>query len=484
MRKKTILAIVGSLLCVSLVFDGGLGSVWADPGGHTATNQPEVTESNGAAETTEVFAGKDVLEGAISDEPVADNLIDAIAIWGEEANIGGFLFPHFHAFGVFGDSTADPADLSVNVHDPNSQATLQGVEPGLSLRAGMLQGFANATGVTTSAGDFEFGLEEGFLKLVDLPFGLSLRGGQYFNRFGFQNSVHNHGWMFVDQNLVNGRFLNEGEMLTQGGEVSWNVPLKMMQASVISASVGGAPAHGHAEEEEHGEESEFEGEGGNFSGTLVSAAWVNQYDIDDMNRLTGIFSGAWGDNEFGRNTQVYGLGFEYLWRENGYSPGGRSLRWRTEAMIRGVDAISGHLHGEEEDEEHHDDEDHHDEDHHDEDHHDEEEHHDDDDHDEDHHDEEEERRFDTLDEFGIYSSLVYGINDRLDTGIRAGWVSGISEAGLDDRFRLSPMVTWYANPKRTVQARLQYNWDHSNDFGSEHSIWFQLGFNFGGPEVR
>jgi len=477
MTTKTISAFLSRLSCFPLALILMVGPAMANPEGNTAANEPEVTQSS-----------KDIVD-AISDAPASESFLDAIAAAGEEANIGGFIFPHFHAFGVFGDSTADPADLAVNVHDPNNQATLQALEVGTSVRAGMIQGFANAVGVTTASGDFDFQLEEGFAKVVDLPLGLSVRGGQFFNRFGFQNSVHNHGWMFVDQNLVNGRFLNEGEMITQGGEVSWKVPLKMMQASVISASVGGAPAHGHGEEDHghgHGEESEFEGEGANFNGTLVNASWVNQYDINDMNRMTGIFSGAWGQNDFGRNTQVYGIGFEYLWRENGYSAGGNSLRWRTEAMIRGIDAVSGHLHGEEE-EEHHDDEhdhheeEHHDEHHHDEDHHDEDDHHDDEE--EEHHDDEE-RRFDSFDEFGIYSMLVYGINDRLETGVRAGWVGGVSEMGLDDRFRLSPMVTWYANEKRTLQTRIQYNWDHSNDFGDEHSIWFQIGFNWGGPEVR
>jgi len=240
-----------------------------------------------------------------------------------------------------------------------------------------------------------------------------------------------------------------------------------MQASVISVSVGGLPSHGHGEHEHgHGEEAEFEAEGANFTDQLVTATWVNQYDINDMNRITGVISGAWGDNEFGRNTQVYGLGLEYLWRENGYSAGGRSLRWRSELMIRDIEAVSGHLPGEEE---------HHDEKHGD---HDQEEH-----GDEDHH-EHEARRLASFDEFGIYSMLVYGFNDRIETGVRAEWVSGIHSMGLDDRWRLSPMVTWYANESRTLQARLQYNWDHSESFGSESSIWFQIGLNWGGPEVR
>jgi hypothetical protein len=146
-------------------------------------------------------------------EETGGGFLDAITFDG--ANLGGFLFPHFHAFGAFGGTTGDQAALAVNDHDPQRGATLQSLEPGLSLRAGMVQGYVNGTGITDAGGDFSFTLEEGFLKLVDLPFGVQVRGGQYLNRFGFQNSVHNHGWLFVDQNLVNGRFLNAGELITQ-----------------------------------------------------------------------------------------------------------------------------------------------------------------------------------------------------------------------------------------------------------------------------
>ncbi|MCB1065566.1 MAG: hypothetical protein KDN20_21935 [Verrucomicrobiae bacterium] len=405
-------------------------------------------------------------EAAISDQSLLDSLSFS------DANLGGFLFPHFHALGAFGDTTGNQESLAQGHHDPQTDATLQALHPGMSLRAGMLQGFATANGYTDAHGHFNFVLEEGFLKLVDLPLGIQLRGGQFYNRFGFQNSLHNHGWMFVDQNLVNGRFLNEGELGTIGGEVSIDVPLSMMQASVLSVAVGGLPSHGHGHDHghEHGdhEEAEFEAEGANFTNTLVTAAWVNQYDINDMNRITGIFSGAWGDNEFGRTTQVYGVGFEYLWRENGYGAGGQSVRWRNELMYRDLGGVSGHLHEEEEHDEHgHADED-------------EEEH----DHHEEEHEHDEERRYASFDEFGLYSTMIYGLNEHWEAGARAGWVSGISEMGLDDRFRLSPMITWYANSARTLQARLQYNWDHSDDFGSEHSVWFQVGLNFGGPEVR
>jgi hypothetical protein len=254
-----------------------------------------------------------------------------------------------------------------------------------------------------------------------------------------------------------------------------------MKASVISASVGGVTGHdhghggdGHGGDGHGGEEAEFEAEGANFTDYVITAAWVNQFDISAARRVTGVLSGAWGDNEFGRTSQVYGAGLEFLWRENGYGAGGNSLRWRNEVMFRHFGAVSGHLPGEEEDDEAHHggggegghaaDGGHH--------------------ADEGDHGGEESPRRTSFDEFGFYTSLVYGIDDRFETGVRAGWVSGVSEAGLDDRFRLSPALTWYAGPERTLQARLQYNWDHSDEFGDEHSVWFQLGFNWGGGHVR
>ena len=75
--------------------------------------------------------------------------------------------------------------------------------------------------------------------------------------------------------------------------------------------------------------------------------------------------------------------------------------------------------------------------------------------------------------------LQYGLTDRTDLAFRAEWVSGINEAGLDERWRLSPALTAYLNDKRTIHGRLQYNYDHGSDFGSEHSVWFQIGISWG-----
>lgn len=400
---------------------------------------------------------------------------------GDGVSLGGFLFPHLHVFSVFGGSTGDPAELANGHHDPQGNATLQALEPGLSLRLGKhVQGFATYSAYTDASGRLDGELEEGFLKLVELPFDLELRGGLFRNRFGFQNAVHNHGWLFVDQNLVNGRLLQEGELATLGGEVTWNLPTPW--TSALSASIGGLNGgghdhdhgEGHGHEEGHGGEPEFDAGGARFANYLAGAHYIAKYDHNDFHQFTGTLSGAWGENEFGRNTSLYGVGLEYLWRQNGYEPGGLSLRWRNEVMLRKIDAFSGHLHGEESEEHEEHEEEHHAGGHGHEEHEDEHEH-------EHGH---EARHAGTVDEVGAYSMLVLGLNDRLEAGVRGGWVGGIEEMALAERWQVSPMMTYYLNDKRTLLARVQYNWDHGKDFGGEHSVWFQLGFNWGGAEVR
>jgi hypothetical protein len=251
----------------------------------------------------------------------------------------------------------------------------------------------------------------------------------------------------VNSSLVNGRFLGDDGLYTIGGEVDWRLPVSW--TSDLEVSVGAVPErkdHAHGDEEE---EHRFEAEGAVFDNTVVTANWTNQYDYNDFHQFRAGLSGAWGENRWGRTTQVYGAHVQYQWRENGYEAGGRYLRWKTEAMLRSFDAVSGHLPGEEETQEEH-----------------------------------ELVRYAQLEEFGLYSSLIYGFDNGLEFGLRGDYISGIREAGLDERYRVSPAVTYYLNANHTLYFRAQYDFDHSNDFGNEHSVWGQVGLNWGGPEVR
>lgn len=398
-------------------------------------------------------------------------------------SFGGILYPHFHAHGAFGESTGDPASLAVGHHDPNNNGfTLQGIEVGVS---GRFTDWFETFGVfnlnySEAEDEWQHEFEEWFGKVKNLPGGLELRGGKYLNRFGLQNSRHVHSWDWADQYLVNGRFLGEDGFATIGGEVDWTLPLPW--TSALALSFGAAPDledHGHHEVHgEHAEEALYEAEGALFDDVITSVNWTNQFNTSDFHQFRAGASGAWGDNVWGRQSAVYGIHFEYQWRENGLEAGGNYFRWRTEAMLRRFGAVSGHLPGEEEEEHDEHEEEGHDEHAHAEDHHDEHE-----EHEEEHHEDEAVRRA-TLTEAGFYTDLRYGWESGLEVGLRGEWVEGIGDAGLDERYRISPGVTYYFKGKRNLMLRVQYNYDHSNHFGDEHSVWAQVGFNFGGPEVR
>lgn len=365
---------------------------------------------------------------------------------GEGVSLGGVLFPHVHFDAIYGGSTTDPTTLVVGHHDPDREGwTISNIEVGASLRANeYIEAFGTYAVKIDLDNKWAGEYEEWFLKLKNLPGELELRGGQYYNRIGIQNIFHPHGFDWADQYLVNGRFFGEDGLASIGGEVTWKLPVNW--TSLINVSVGVPPTR---EEEAHTEpeiEPEFEAEGATFDDVFTVVNWTNLYDYNDFHQFRAGLSAAWGDNLWGKTTQIYAAHFEYQWRQNGYESGGSYWRWRTEAMLRRFGAISGHLPGEEKNEE---------------------------------------KTYDgNLDEFGIYTSLAYGLSNGLEFGLRGEFVEGIAAAGLDQRFRISPGATYYMNKSRTVKLRLQYNYDHSNDFDDEHSIWAQIGFAWGGPEVH
>jgi hypothetical protein len=77
--------------------------------------------------------------------------------------------------------------------------------------------------------------------------------------------------------------------------------------------------------------------------------------------------------------------------------------------------------------------------------------------------------------------LLWGIKPRVVAGLR-GEVGSGDDAAFDsplraDRLRLSPNVTWY--PTEFSKLRLQYNYDHREGIGRDHSVWLQFEFLLG-----
>jgi len=87
----------------------------------------------------------------------------------------------------------------------------------------------------------------------------------------------------------------------------------------------------------------------------------------------------------------------------------------------------------------------------------------------------------TLGDRGAYAQVLWGIKPRLVAGLRGEFAGGDTasfESELrTDRYRVSPNVTWY--PSEYSKVRLQYNLDHREGLGVDHSVWLQVEFLLG-----
>jgi hypothetical protein len=360
-------------------------------------------------------------------------------VTGFGVSLGGILFPHIHIDSAYGTATRDQDQLAAGHHDPirRDGITVQNLEFSISGRINEYhQFFITYAGPIGEGDSFDGILEEWFWKFMNLPGGFELRAGRFYNRLGIQNTYHPHGFDWVDQYLVNARILGDDSLTTIGAELSWRAPLPWV--SQFDVALGVAPEH-----EEHDDDffGQYHAEESHFAADRVlgTVNWTNVYNYNDFHQFRAGASGAWGENHAGYRTSIYGVHFEYQWRENGFDPGGRYFRVRSEAMLS---------------------------------------------------------RYKVEDELGLvldpvtqqdagcYISFLYGLPSNLEFGLRGEYVPGNGESQTTARTRVSPGVTWYANDNRNLRVRLQYNYDHSGEFGSDHGIWAQVSLTWGGPEVR
>ncbi len=452
-------------------------------------------------------------------------------LWtGEGISVGKWLLPEINYMAAAGSSTTDPERLAVGHHDPDRHGiTQQNIEFSLTARLGAHASLF-ATYATKIDQDDHWAdeFEEYYLTLEDLPFGARFKGGRFYTEFGFQNRLHPHDFTFIDQYLGSGRMIGEDSLTVYGGEISIpvlrNLPTNWNDR--LTVSFGAIP---DPEEEDHGHfgpEGAFESEGAAFADWAATANYRVGYNASETTRYEFGLSGAWGRNDYGRTTQVYGLQLEYLWSAAGVNGGGHShahahhdhldhdhdgkghagedsaefFRWRSEVFVRHFGAVSGH------------------------------------DEEEEHepevtvipgqpevrrtvteligrrivagglfvpifarrevvvqeaqparvvetHEKEEHTEVGLRDEFtdmGFYTALSYGFpSGKLQAHLRAEYVSGVSEAGLPERWRVSPALAWYPSDRLPIHFKLQYNYDHSPSFGDEHSVWAQFSLTWG-----
>jgi hypothetical protein len=181
---------------------------------------------------------------------------------------------------------------------------------------------------------------------------------------------------------------------------------------------------------------------------LFVPRYTASFDITDSQTIVAGTSAAFGPNSSGSDTdtQIYGVDLFYKWKSAHQNAGFPFVTWQTEAMMRrfeagavpATDTVPA-------------------------------------------------LPRETLVDYGLYSQVAYGF--------KKGWVGALrfdylfpEEKGLYEhilgpdpdranRWRISPNLTWY--PSEFSKLRLQYNFDHRDMGGDDHSVWLQFEFLLG-----
>ena len=346
--------------------------------------------------------------------------------------------------------------LELGGHDPKQRGfTIQNLEMVFDGKVDpYFRGQANVVLQIDPHGDTAIEAEEAYLETMSLPWNLQVKAGQFFTEFGRLNPTHPHTWDFVDQPLVNGRFLGEDGLRSAGARISWLMPTPFYSElyMTVANSQGGTA---FSFRNDNGGQPFFgrpssQGRVKTLGDMLFVPRYVASFNLSDSQTLVGGASGAFGPNGTGGDTQIYGVDLFYKWKSPEQHAGFPFVTWQTEGMARRfhADAFAGDatavpvlpaLPSE------------------------------------------------TLTDYGAYSQISYGFRKGWVAALRGDYVfpdkHGLYEAimGTDleraSRWRISPDLTWY--PSEFSKIRLQYNYDHRNGIGNDHSVWMQFEFLLG-----
>jgi hypothetical protein len=359
---------------------------------------------------------------------------------------GAYMNISFDTLMDFGWST-DPhvsRDLQLGDHDPqqrgfslrNAEMAFDGaVDP-------YLKGFANVVLKLDDQNNTDIELEEAYLLTTALPNNLQLKAGQFFAEFGRQNSQHPHAWAFVDEPLIMNRALGGDGLRNVGTRVSWLAPTPFFTELGVSVfnGEGGTTFSFRDPDNTYGRTPVDRGLRGPQD-LLYVPRITSSFDLNDTETLVLGASAAFGPNDSGTRTrtEIYGTDAYWKWKSPTAIGGFPFVSWQTEAMFRSYDAGADPTAG---------------------------------------------LPSEALEDYGFYSQVLYGFHLGWVAGLRGEFVTGNKGSNdvndplaRGDRTRLSPNLTWY--PSEFSKLRLQYNYDHGQAFGDEHSVWMQVEFLLG-----
>jgi hypothetical protein len=356
-----------------------------------------------------------------------------------------------------GSSTANDIEaLEPGGHDPKQRGfTIQNLETTFDGKIDpYLRGQANIVMQITPQGETTLEAEEAYLETMSLPWNLQLKAGQFLTEFGRLNATHPHAWDFVDQPLVNARLLGPEGLRNPGARLSWLAPTPFYSELLFAVQNSqGETAHSFRSDHEDnlffGRPTTL-GEFHNTGDLLFVPRYVASFDLSDSQTIMAGASAAFGPNGTGENTdtQIYGADLFYKWKSPRQHGGYPFVTWQTEAMLRRYEA--GAFDGDAA------------------------------------------LRIpalpnETLRDYGFYSQVAYGFRKGWVGAFRVDYVAPYERSfyetvlGPDpdrtSRWRLSPNLTWY--PSEFSKVRLQYNYDHRNQIGDDHSVWMQVEFLLG-----
>ena len=316
--------------------------------------------------------------------------------------------------------------LEVGDHDPqqrgfnarNAEIALDGaVDP-------YFEGFANIVLKLDNNNQTQIELEEAFLQTTTLPYGLQLKGGQFFDAFGRINATHPHTWEFADSPLVNGRLLGPDGLRGVGAQISWTLPVPWYSQAIFAVQNGrGGTAYSFRNPGDNGvfyDRMTTDRDASALHDLLYVPRMENSFNPSDTQTVLFGASGAFGMNDTGSNThtQIYGADFLYKWKSARAEGGFPFVKWQTEAMYRRFEAGRGV-----------------------------------------------DNLFpvsETFRDWGMYSQVLWGFKKGWVAGIRGDYLHMQESAFTEDdmrqsRSRISANLTWY--PTEFSKIRLQYNHD-------------------------
>jgi hypothetical protein len=245
----------------------------------------------------------------------------------------------------------------------------------------------------------------------------------------------------VDQPLVLATLLGPEGLRSQGARLSWLAPTSFYAEAMLGVfNATGETTFSFVSEESpeiHGgfaEDAEVED-----AGDLLYVPRVNvSLDLTLTQTVVLGASGAFGPNNTGpgARTRVLGADLYWKWKSATAGQGFPFVSFQAEALTRRYDAVERPLAE----------------------------------------DPSVSLPAESLEDKGAYAELLWGAKPRWVIGARGEVVSG-EEAAFEselrqDRYRVSPSLTWY--PSEYSRLRFQYNLDHRNELGNDHSLWVQI----------